>query len=89
MVIGFTWMIFRVLAGPNVWDFQFFLTTRSGRDSALAAGTWTTLFVLRWIIAIVFLLIGLTLLGSTTGFDGERMLPWLSATFPEVSVASF
>ena len=82
MVIGFTWMIFRVLAGPNVWDFQFFLTTRSARDSALAAGTWTTLFVLRWIIAIVFLLIGLTLLGSTTGFDGERMLPLVISNLP-------
>ena len=32
-----TGLLFRVLAGPNVWDFQFFLTTRSPRDASLAA----------------------------------------------------
>ena len=30
LISGFIWMIFRLLAGPNVWDFQFFLTV-SGR----------------------------------------------------------
>jgi Na+/proline symporter len=82
MLIGFTWMIFRILAGPNVWDFQFFLTTRSPRDSALAAGTWTTLYVLRWIIAIAFLLMGLTLLGTTSGFDGEKVMPMVISHLP-------
>ena len=38
LIAGFLWLIFRVLAGPNVWDFQFFLTTRSPRDASLAAG---------------------------------------------------
>ncbi len=82
MIIGFTWMIFRILAGPNVWDFQFFLTTRSPRDSALAAGVWTTLYVLRWIIAIAFLLMGLTLLGTTNGFDGEKVMPLVISHLP-------
>ena len=82
MLIGFSWMIFRVLAGPNVWDFQFFLTTRSPRDSAMAAGVWTTLYVLRWIIGIAFLLIGVTLLGSTAGFDGEKIMPLVISNLP-------
>lgn len=83
MLIGFGWMIFRVLAGPNVWDFQFFLTTRSPRDSAMAAGVWTTLYILRWIIAIAFLLIGVTLIGSTTGFDGEKIMPLVISNMPK------
>lgn len=82
MLIGFTWMIFRVLAGPNVWDFQFFLTTRSSRDAALAAGVWTTLYVLRWIIAIAFLLMGLAIIGTTSGFDGEKVMPLVISHLP-------
>jgi len=82
MLIGFTWMMFRVLAGPNVWDFQFFLTTRSSRDAALAAGVWTTLYILRWIIAIAFLLMGLALLGTTAGFDGEKIMPLVISNLP-------
>jgi Na+/proline symporter len=74
MVIGFGWMIFRVLAGPNVWDFQFFLTTRSSRDAALAGGAWTTLFVLRWIISVAFLILGISVIGVGTQFDGERIV---------------
>jgi len=38
LLAGFSWLIFRVLAGPNVWDFQFFLTTRSPRDASLSGG---------------------------------------------------
>ena len=82
MLIGFTWMIFRILAGPNVWDFQFFLTTRSPRDAAMAAGVWTTLYVLRWIIAVAFLIMGLALVGSKTGFDGEKMMPMVISHLP-------
>lgn len=83
MIIGFTWMLFRVLAGPNVWDFQFFLTTRSARDAALAGGMWTTLFILRWIIAIAFLLFGISILGTTTTqVDGEKILPLVISKLP-------
>jgi len=38
LMAGFSWMVFRLLAGPNVWDFQFFLSVRSPRDASLAAG---------------------------------------------------
>lgn len=82
MIIGFSWMVFRVLAGPNVWDFQFFLTTRSTRDAALAGGVWTTLFVLRWIISIAFLILGISYIGVGTSFDGERILSVVLARLP-------
>ncbi len=45
-------MMFRLLAGPNVWDFQFFLTTRTPRDASLAAGMWTVGYTLRWILGV-------------------------------------
>ncbi|MDD4645141.1 MAG: hypothetical protein PHY99_04055 [Bacteroidales bacterium] len=83
MIIGFTWMIFRVLAGPNVWDFQFFLTTRTSRDAAMAGGMWTFMFVLRWIIAIAFLLFGISILGTgATNIDGEKILPLVISRLP-------
>ena len=83
MIIGFTWMIFRVLAGPNVWDFQFFLTTKTPRDAAMAGGMWTFMFILRWIIAIAFLLFGISILGSPTGLiDGEKILPLVISRLP-------
>lgn len=82
MIIGFGWMIFRVLAGPNVWDFQFFLTTRTPRDAAMAGGLWTAMFMLRWIIAIAFLLIGISFLGTTTSIDSEKILPLVISRLP-------
>jgi SSS family solute:Na+ symporter len=83
MIIGFTWMMFRVLAGPNVWDFQFFLTTKTPRDAAMAGGMWTAMFILRWIIAIAFLLFGISILGSaTTDIDGEKILPLVISRLP-------
>ena len=82
MIIGFGWMLFRVLAGPNVWDFQFFLTTRSPRDAAMAGGLWTAMFMLRWIIAIAFLLLGISFLGSTETIDSEKILPMVISRLP-------
>lgn len=82
MIIGFGWMLFRVLAGPNVWDFQFFLTTRSPRDAAMAGGLWTGMFMLRWIIAIAFLLLGISFLGSTETIDSEKILPMVISRLP-------
>jgi solute:Na+ symporter, SSS family len=75
LLAGGGWLIFRVLAGPNVWDFQFFLTTKSPRDASLAAGMWTVGYTLRWIIACAFLILGINLLGSEAGFDAEKIMP--------------
>ncbi len=82
MVIGFTWMIFRVLAGPNVWDFQFFLSARSVRDAAMAGGMWTLGFIMRWFLAIAFLLLGIYYLGSQAAFDGEKIMPLVITHLP-------
>ena len=79
---GFSWLIFRVLAGPNVWDFQFFLTTRTARDASLAAGTWTVGYTLRWIIACAFLVLGIHHLGTQAGFDAEKIMPLVLKTLP-------
>ena len=82
LLAGFAWLIFRVLAGPNVWDFQFFLTTRSPRDASLAAGTWTVGYTLRWIIACAFLTLGIYYLGSSAGFDAEKIMPLVLKRLP-------
>jgi Na+/proline symporter len=82
LLSGFSWLIFRVLAGPNVWDFQFFLTTRSARDASLAAGTWTVGYTLRWIIACAFLVLGIHHLGTAAGFDAEKIMPLVLKTLP-------
>ena len=82
LLAGFSWLIFRVLAGPNVWDFQFFLTTRSPRDASLAAGTWTVGYTLRWIIACAFLILGIYYLGSEAGFDAEKIMPLVLEKLP-------
>jgi Na+/proline symporter len=82
LLAGFSWLIFRVLAGPNVWDFQFFLTTRSARDASLAAGTWTVGYTLRWIIACAFLVLGIHHLGAKAGFDAEKIMPLVLKTLP-------
>lgn len=82
LVIGFTWMIFRVLAGPNVWDFQFFLTARSSRDASLAGGMWTIGYTLRWFLGVAFLFLGIYYLGSSTGFDAEKIMPMVLTNLP-------
>jgi solute:Na+ symporter, SSS family len=82
LMVGFGWLIFRVLAGPNVWDFQFFLTTRSARDASLAAGTWTVGYTLRWIIACAFLMLGIQFLDMRAGFDAEKIMPLVLKHLP-------
>ncbi len=82
LFIGFGWMIFRVLAGPNVWDFQFFLSARSPRDAAMAGGMWTVGYTLRWFLGVAFLVLGVYYLGSTTGFDAEKIMPMVLTNLP-------
>jgi len=82
LLAGFGWMVFRLLAGPNVWDFQFFLTTRSPRDAQLAAGLWTVGYTLRWILACAFMVLGIMYLGSSAGFDAEKIMPLVLQKFP-------
>ena len=82
LLAGFGWLIFRVLAGPNVWDFQFFLTVKSPRAASLAAGTWTVGYTLRWIIACSFLILGMAYLGNSAGFDAEKIMPLVLKKLP-------
>lgn len=82
LVAGFVWLIFRVLAGPNVWDFQFFLTTRSPRDASLAAGVWTVGYTLRWFIGIAFMVLGISYFGSQEKFDAEKVMPLVLTRLP-------
>jgi len=82
LMAGFLWMIFRLLAGPNVWDFQFFLTTRSPRDASLAAGLWTVGYTMRWFIGLGFVVLGFRLLGSAAGFDAEKIMPLVLDRLP-------
>jgi SSS family solute:Na+ symporter len=88
LLYGFTWVIFRVLAGPNVWDFQFFLTARSPRDAALAGGMWTVGYTLRWIIAIAFTVLGISFFKQQDGFDAEKIMPMVINHIP-VGVKGF
>lgn len=82
LLAGFTWLIFRILAGPNVWDFQFFLTARSARDAALAGGMWSVGYILRWILGCSFMVLGIYYLGSQAGFDAEKIMPLVLANLP-------
>jgi solute:Na+ symporter, SSS family len=82
LLYGFSWLIFRVLAGPNVWDFQLFLTARSPRDAALAGGMWTVGYTLRWIIAIGFMILGISLFSQKPGFDTEKIMPMVINQIP-------
>ncbi len=77
-----TWLIFRVLAGPNVWDFQFFLSARSPRDAALAGGVWTVGYTLRWILGCAFLLLSFSLLETKQGYDAEKIMPEVLGELP-------
>ncbi len=85
LLAGFLWMIFRLLAGPNVWDFQFFLTTRSPRDASLSAGLWTVGYTMRWFIGLAFLVLGFRYLGSSSqaGFDAEKIMPLVMQRLPQ------
>lgn len=80
--MGFLWMVFRVLAGPNVWDFQFFLTARSPRDAALAGGMWTLGYSVRWVIACAFLLLGIFNFNTEATFDAEKIMPMVLGALP-------
>ncbi|MBD3224177.1 MAG: hypothetical protein GF313_05570, partial [Caldithrix sp.] len=82
LLAGFTWVIFRILAGPNVWDFQFFLTARSSRDAALAGGMWSVGYILRWILGCSFMVLGIYYLGSKAGFDAEKIMPLVLTNLP-------
>ncbi len=82
LMAGFLWMIFRLLAGPNVWDFQFFLSTRSPRDASLAAGLWTVGYTLRWFLGLAFLVLGIGLLGPQAAFDAEKIMPLVLDRLP-------
>ena len=82
LIAGFVWLIFRVLAGPNVWDFQFFLTTRSPRDASLAAGLWTVGYTLRWFIGIAFMVLGIYYFSGEQKFDAERVMPLVLRRLP-------
>jgi len=82
LLAGFGWMVFRLLAGPNVWDFQFFLTTRTPRDAQLAGGMWTVGYTLRWILGCAFMVLGIFYLGSQAGFDAEKIMPLVLQRFP-------
>jgi SSS family solute:Na+ symporter len=82
ILAGFSWVIFRVLAGPNVWDFQFFLTARSPRDASMAGGMWTVGYTLRWILGCAFLMLGIFYLGSHAGFDAEKIMPLVLTNLP-------
>ncbi|HNQ89454.1 MAG TPA: hypothetical protein PKM73_12625 [Verrucomicrobiota bacterium] len=82
LLAGFLWMVFRLLAGPNVWDFQFFLTTKGPRDASLAAGLWTVGYTLRWFLGLAFLVLGIRLLGSDTTFDAEKIMPLVLKHLP-------
>lgn len=82
LLAGFSWLIFRVLAGPNVWDFQFFLTARSSRDASMAAGMWTVGYTIRWILGIAFLVLGFYYLQSSAAFDAEKIMPMVLMNLP-------
>ena len=82
LMAGFLWMVFRLLAGPNVWDFQFFLTVRTPRDASLAAGMWTVGYNLRWILGVSFMVMGIFFLGTQAGFDAEKIMPLVLQKFP-------
>lgn len=82
MAAGFLWMVFRLLSGPNVWDFQFFLTTKSPRDAQMAAGMWTVGYNLRWVIGVAFMVLGIFYLGSEASFDAEKIMPLVLLKMP-------
>jgi Na+/proline symporter len=82
MLAGLTWLVFKILAGPVVWDFTFFLTTKNPREASLAAGMWTVGHTLRWFLAGSFLFLGIFYLGSAADFDAEKIMPLVMKKLP-------
>jgi Na+/proline symporter len=82
LLAGFTWLVFKLLAGPVVWDFAFFLTTKNPREASLAAGMWTVGHTLRWFIAGSFMFLGIYYLGSAADFDAEKIMPLVVKKLP-------
>jgi Na+/proline symporter len=82
LLVSSSWLIFRVLAGPNVWDFQFFLSAKSTRDAAIAGGIWTVGHTARWVLAVAFLVLSLPYLGAGNVADGEKIMPLVLGKFP-------
>jgi Na+/proline symporter len=76
------WLLFKLLAGPLGWDFQFFLTTKSARDASLAAGMWTLGHTVRWLVAGSFLSFGVYYLGTEATFDAEKIMPLVVKNLP-------
>lgn len=76
LMASIPWMLFRLLSGPTVWDFQFFLTLRSAREASLSAGLWTVGNMMRWTIASALVIIGFSSVGAVgSKFDAELLLP--------------
>jgi len=84
LLVGLLWCVFRLLSGPNVWDFQFFLSARSPRDASLAGGLWTLGFTLRWMIVFACIVLGAQhLVGEAAAqFDAERTMPAVLMALP-------
>ncbi|HCA80792.1 MAG TPA: hypothetical protein DEP53_13775, partial [Bacteroidetes bacterium] len=82
MLAGLSWLVFKILAGPVVWDFTFFLTTKNPREASLAAGMWTVGHTLRWFLAGSFLFLGIYHLGSAADFDAEKIMPLVMKKLP-------
>ena len=82
LIGGAVWLVARVLAGPNVWDFQFFLSAKSPRDAALAGGVWTVGYTFRWLMAASLLAFGLAWFGKEGAFDSELIMPRVIAELP-------
>jgi len=82
LLAGLAWLVFKLLAGPVVWDFTFFLSTKNPREASLAAGMWTVGHTLRWFVAGSFIFLGIYYLGSTADFDAEKIMPLVLKKMP-------
>ncbi len=82
IIASLLWLFLKLLTGPLGWDFTFFLTTRSPREASLAAGAWTLGHTVRWLIAGSFLSYGIHYLGTSGGFDAERIMPIVVKNLP-------
>jgi Na+/proline symporter len=82
LLAGTSWLVFKILAGPIVWDFTFFLTAKNPREASLAAGMWTVGHTLRWFLAGSFLFLGIYYLGSAANFDAEKIMPLVLKRLP-------
>lgn len=82
LLAGASWLVFKILAGPIVWDFTFFLAAKNPREASLAAGMWTVGHTLRWFLAGSFLFLGIYYLGSAANFDAEKIMPLVLKRLP-------